>query len=365
MQSISIDVRMSQHTGIGRYIRGLLSALSIYPAHWQYHLIGNKDFRKQFPLEWPYHETEVPIYSLREQMMIPQMARHSGCLHVPHYNAPLLWRKKLVVTIHDLIHLHFKEDLPSPLARLYAQTILPEIVNHADHMIAVSQYTKDDLVKTLGANPAKITVVHHGIDSNFLEMDAPKPNSVPTPSSPYFLYVGLLKKHKNIGNLIDAFLNLRRKLKVPEINLILVGNPDQKQSVVREWLEKIRKEESIQLLSHISDEKLRELYRHAIALVCPSLYEGFGFPLLEAMASRIPIIAAHASSIPEVLGEATALFFDPYSVIELETRMEEVLKNQDLCQRLIKQGGERLSLFDWKIAAQKTEQVYESVLGSN
>ncbi len=365
MQSISIDVRMSQHTGIGRYIRGLLSALTLHPARWQYHLIGNKDFQKKFQSEWPYHETSAPIYSLSEQVAIPFSARHSDCLHVPHYNAPLLWGKKLVVTIHDLIHLHFKEDLQSPLARLYAKTMLPQIAKRADHIIAVSQYTKDDLVKTLGVNPVKITVVHHGIDLSFLKMGSPEPDFSSMASSPYFLCVGLLKKHKNIGVLIDAFLNLKRKLNRSKINLILVGNPDQKQLVVREWLRKISGEQSIQVLSHISDEKLKQLYRNAVALVYPSLYEGFGFPLLEAMASRTPIIAAHTSSIPEVLGEETALFFDPHSVAELEKHMEDVINNQNLREQLIQRGVKRLSVFDWKITAQKTAKVYESVLGSN
>lgn len=365
MQSLSIDIRMSQHTGIGRYIRGLLSALTRHPAGWEYHLLGNKETRQKFPSEWSYHETSVPVYGLREQFLIPQLVRHSSCLHVPHYNASLFWKKKLIVTIHDLIHLHFKEDLPSSLARLYAQTVLPKIAHRADHIIAVSQHTKNDLVKTLSINPAKITVIHHGIELSFLETQTSKPSPANTVSSPYFLYVGLLKKHKNVGVLMDAFLNLKRKLKMSELNLILVGKADQKQLVVRQWLEKIRTESSIQRLGTVSDEQLKQLYRNAVALVYPSLYEGFGFPLLEAMATRIPIIAANASSVPEVVGDEAALFFDPYSVSELAKRMEEIVQNHDLRQRLTEGGTERLSKFDWKIAARKTEEIYESVLGTN
>ncbi len=364
MQSISIDIRMFHHTGIGRYLQGLVPNLISRQSRWHYRLIGNENFRASFPNETPYIPTLIPIYSLREQIIIPRLASHSNCLHVPHYNAPLFWRGKLVVTIHDLIHLHFKEDLPSPLASFYANTMLPKIVKRADRLIAVSQFTKDDLIKTLGVSPEKITVIHHGIHQDFLkhggEIRKPK-NS----NSIYFLCVGLIKKHKNIGTLINAFRALKQKNKAADIKLVLVGDPDRKQSIVQEWLAQIRKEEGIQLLSRLSDNELIKLYRGATALIFPSLYEGFGFPLLEAMASCTPIIAARTSSIPEVVGEKAALYFDPLSTSELTKHMDELIRNESLRKRLVEEGIKRLPSFDWKVAAQKTEQVYESALGSN
>ena len=127
----------------------------------------------------------------------------------------------------------------------------------------------------------------------------------------------------------------------------------------------IEKRADISLRHGITDEELRSNYRNALAFIFPSLYEGFGLPLLEAAASKIPVIAARTSSIPEVLGENAGLYFDPHSASELQSRMEQVLFNQKLRDRLIQEGWKRAALFNWQTAAQKTVSVYESALSSN
>ncbi len=363
-QCVGIDVRMAQHTGIGRYIRGTVSALRNDSSRQRYLLIGNEFSRRYFPPQISFVTTDVPIYSLREQIALPYLARSVDCLHVPHYNAPLLWKKKLVVTIHDLIHLHFTNHLNSPTARLYARFMFSRVTQRADAIIAVSEYTKKDLIETLGIHPKKITVIHHGLDSDFLATSE-KPSDVPQKRSTYFLYVGMLKAHKNVGTLIKAFQGLKKKLGSSSLKLFLIGTPDFKQKIVRKWLEIIAQEPDISLASKVSDSELKNFYRNAIALVFPSLCEGFGFPLLEAMASQTPIIASRVTSTPEVLGETAGLYFDPQSTFDLQNCMEQILENSDLRHHLVQEGLKRLMLFDWNSAAKKTEQIYESVLGSN
>ena len=362
-QYIAIDVRMAEHTGIGRYIRGTVTALKNASSERVYTLMGKNGLKNEFPPEFSYIAANIPIYSIQEQVALPWLARSADCLHSPHYNAPLFWNRKLIVTIHDLIHLHFADALASPLAKIYARFMLPAVVRRADAIIAVSEYTKNDLVKTLKVNPDKITVIHHGIDHSFEISDADGEKY--PPKEPYFLYVGLIKAHKNIGILLEAFLKLRKEKNLPSLKLYLVGTPDLKQAIVREWLEMIHREPSISLMSGVDERKLKELYRNATALILPSLYEGFGFPLLEAMASQTPIIASRIASIPEVLGERAGLYFDPHSASELHACLEKILNRSDLRAQLIEEGLKRLRLFDWKVAAQKTERVYESVLGSN
>jgi glycosyltransferase involved in cell wall biosynthesis len=274
--------------------------------------------------------------------------------------APLFRRKKLVVTIHDLIHLRFPNYLPSATALLYAKTFLPAVCRKADAIIAVSDYTKSDLVQMLGINPKKITVIHHGIDPVFIgREEQPKTEEV------YLLYVGLIKAHKNVGVLLDAFQKVKQSSEMESLKLELVGTVDHKQPMVRQWLERIKNDSSITLHSNISDNELKRLYRDAAALVFPSLYEGFGFPVLEAMASQTPVVASLATSIPEVAGADGALYFDPNSVSELTACLERILTSEELRNKLIRAGQKRLPLFDWDLAAQKTIQVYESVLGNN
>jgi glycosyltransferase involved in cell wall biosynthesis len=365
MPQIAIDVRMVRRSGIGRYISGTVGALpKLKSAQWKYALIGYEGDQSNFSNDCNYVTTKTPIYSVSEQAVLPILAHSSDCLHSPHYNAPLLNRKKLVVTIHDLIHLRFPNHLPSKAALLYAKTMLPAVCRRADAIIAVSYHTKSDLVQMLRIDPKKITVIHHGIDSSFVNHEGAL-TSGERMDSPYFLYVGLLKAHKNLGVLLKAFQNLKRKLEIESLRLELIGMPDTKQSIVRDWLNQIKNDPSVSLRSNISDNELKKLYRNAVALVHPSLYEGFGFPLLEAMASKTPIITSRTASIPEVAGEDGALYFDPKSASELENCMEQVLDSEELRRQLARVGERRLPLFDWSISAQQTVQVYESVLGKN
>ena len=299
---LGIDIRMAHHTGIGRYIRGLLSTPSLTETlhHWHCTLIGNNAAQKSFSKFFSFRHTNAKIYGLAEQIAIPLAARGLDCLHVPHYNAPLAWKRKLVITIHDLIHLRFPEYLPLQ-AKWYAQTMLKLVTRRADEIISVSESTKKDLVETLGVRPEKITVIHHGIDPKFLVPNHINRSKV-EPANPYFLCVGLLKAHKNIGVLLKAFLKIKKRSAVPNLRLYLIGRSDTKQEIVRQWLRTVENDPSTFLLESVSDEELITLYPNAVALVFPSLCEGFGFPILEAMASRIPIIASRIDLKLEIAG---------------------------------------------------------------
>lgn len=357
--TIGFDVRMAEHTGIGRYIRGIVSGLAVASPPFKLALISNKNSKIQLPPHLSNFQTGAPVYSLQEQFAIPKIAGRFDCLHVPHYNAPVLWRKKMVITIHDLIHVHFAKYLTSPFAHLYRLTLLPYVVRRADHIIAVSEYTKNDLVETFRINPAKVTVIYHGVDPAFLNSKSEFRNKTRL-SKPYFLYVGLLKAHKNIGILLEAFRHLKKKMQVQDLQLVLVGMPDLKQPVVRRWLNVIQNANDVSLITRADDHKLRQLYQDALALVQPSLCEGFGFPLIEAMATRLSVIAAQTSSIPEVLGQA-GLYFDPNSVVELEHRMEKIYQDAELRERLASEGKKRVQIFNWQTAALKTIKAYESI----
>ncbi len=352
MKRIGIDVRMAKHSGIGRYIRGFTSHLNFtYPNH-QYFFIGRTEFQKPYYSNKNFVALDAPIYSLSEQALLPLKAKSCDGLHIPHYNIPIFWHKKLIVTIHDLIHLEFAQDL-NPAAQVYSRMMLPLAIQKADAIVCVSHKTKLDLIEKLKAPEHKITVIHHGVDPVFYT-ERKKTGGT------YFLYVGLIKSHKNLGILIKALIQLRKKSKL-DLKLRIVGKPDLKQKIVQEWLNIISNEPSIALTTDVNDEELHRLYANAAALVFPSLYEGFGFPILEAMASQTPIIAAQASSLPEVAGNA-ALYFDPHSESELVSCMEKILGDSTIRDQLVQNGTERVKQFTWKKAVSQLERVYESVI---
>ena len=364
MNQIAFDVRMANHSGIGRYIRGTLSALLAHrPFHNEYVLCGPESFKPLFSGSFRLLPTSARIYGIREQIFFAAVSKMVDCLHIPHYNAPILKVRKLIITIHDLIHYHYPEYLPSPSASIYARILLPAIAKKADAIIAVSEYTKKDLVETFAIHPDKITVIHHGIDPAFSKMD-PEKSKTCNQDAPFFLYVGLLKAHKNIGVLLDAFKQLRQKSNFEHVKLILVGTPDTKQNTVNKWLDMIQNDPDISLKTNIPDTELKSLYAHATALILPSLCEGFGFPLLEGMASGTPLIASRVGPLEEVMGEEGGLLFDPQSPSELERRMEQILSDDLLRRKLSSRGKERSLDFTWELAAKKTEHLYESVIGS-
>lgn len=353
---IGFDIRMVRYTGIGRYIRGLLNGLLAEKDH---DIVLFESREDAVHLNARSIELNASVYGISEQLLFPFQSKFCDCLHVPHYNAPLAWPKKLIVTIHDLIHLHYPNHLSSIAAKLYAYSMLPLITKKADAIIAVSEYTKKDLIETLKVPAHKIHTIHHGIDSDFISSE--RDQSEPTVSTSYFLFVGLLKAHKNIGILLNAFQYLKKKIKDIDFRLQLVGTPDLKQPIVCSWLKIINENPAISLVSNVSEIELKKMYRHALAFVFPSLLEGFGFPLLEAMASGVPVIASKTSSIPEVIGDA-GLYFDPNSEFELITAMEKILTGQSLRQTLIKKGADRVRQFTWSNCVEKTKKVYESVL---
>lgn len=365
MSRIAIDARMAHCSGIGRYIRGTLNALSKTPSKPILTLLGNKSLERDLP-GFDVLEAKSSIYGLSEQFEIPSIAKHCDILHTPHYNAPAFWHKKLVVTIHDLIHLHFSSHLNSPFAKFYARTFLPIITEKADKIIAVSEHTKKDLIETLNVAAEKIEVIYHGIDPSFQHQDLQRNAGVKPENihESYFLYVGLLKPHKNVGILLDAFQKIKKEQLASQLKLRLIGTPDLKHGIVRRWLDAIEANADIIFENNVSDEKLKMYYQNATALILPSFLEGFGFPLIEAMAAGCPLIVANSASLPEIAGEA-ALYFDPNSEIELMNCMNILLKHEDKRQDLIKLGQKRLSLFNWSTAAKKTSKIYESLLGSN
>ncbi len=362
---VGMDTRMIRHTGIGTYIRELLNGMSALklPGARNVGLFGQRP-AQDLGLSESVYPFRARIYSIEEQLEYPFCLGRCSVWHAPHYNVPL-WKGKtrLIVTIHDLIHWIFRKQFFNSLQAFYARKMLARAVQTADHVITVSGQTRSDLVEYFEADPEKISVIYEGVGPQFRDLLPAEVQQIKNRyrlPDRYFLYVGSIKPHKNVLCLIHLFRRLQQEKKV-DAPLVLVGKKDKRYAPAYAELARLKTREGIIHLPQVSHEDLIGLYNGALALVHPSLYEGFGLTLLEAMACGTPVIASRTSSIPEVVGDAAHLV-DPCSQREMAEIIVRIEKFPNLREEYIRKGKRHVQKFRWEETARQTVEVYERVL---
>lgn len=363
---IGIDARMMKHSGIGTYLRGLVSGLSDLKApRDEFRLFGPEGTE---PPIFPVSSFDAKIYSLTEQFQYPARLSQCELWHSPHYNIPLINGKtRLVVTIHDLIHWIFRSSFFTPLQALYAGFMLRHAVDRADRIITVSHKTKEDLMTYFQAPADKISVIYEGVSDRFrTEKDPQKADAIRQkyglPES-FFLYVGLLKPHKNVHGLLHAFRTAKKR-EALGAGLVIVGKKDRRYAPEFKELAELKTGGGVHYIPYAEGDDLAALYHAALALVHPSLYEGFGLTLLEAMACGLPVIASRAASLPEIAGEA-AYWMEPGEEESMIGAMKKVESEPVLRKDLILKGHARVQQFSWKQTAAETMAVYQEVLNGS
>jgi glycosyltransferase involved in cell wall biosynthesis len=234
--------------------------------------------------------------------------------------------------------------------------LFPWVVRRADRFIAVSRYTADDLVRRAGVPASKIEVVYHGLDAGFT---APEKRSGPLPAeSPYVLAVGGVSPRKNTRRLIEAFSRWReRGGNRSSYRLLITGT-----SIDREFTEGgAALPPGVALLGYVDKAELPRLYANATAFLYPGIYEGFGLPIIEAMACGTPVVTSRTGAAPEIAGGA-AVLVDPFDVASIEAGLEQATQPEE-AERLRALGLHRAALFDWKVAAAQTLEVYRQAGG--
>lgn len=367
-RSIYIDCRHLDGSGIGSYINNLVKELyAINPdiplkLLSQSHNIDTLKNTNEFP-SIPYNTS---IYSISEQFKWISKTFPYGLLHVPHYNAPLFYPGKLIVTVHDVCHQAMRQYFPGFLKRTYSGPFLKQILRKADKIITVSNFSKEEIVKYYHINPEKIKVIYNGVDPTFhrvpksISDQVIKKHNLP---SKYFLYLGNVKPHKNILGLIDSYkraLSLQPNLPplviLGKYKNLLTGIPNIKNLMLSESFNK-----KIIFTGYLPGEDIPAIYSRASLFLFPSFYEGFGLPILEAMACGTPVIASNCTSIPEV-AENAAVLVNPYSSEELANAIINVYEDINLQKVLINRGFEQIKKFSWKQSAKEHIKLYKEVL---
>ncbi len=281
---------------------------------------------------------------------------------------------KSVITIHDVAFLFFP-DCFSPMLRQWLTIATRYGISNAKKIIAVSEATRQDLIAYYSISPDKVVTIHHGVHAMYRPRQVQKEPTVEGDSfssieivkkkyhieGAYLLYVGTLQRRKNIPRLLQAFYLLKRKYHIPH-KLVLIGQkcPDLPEHEIATTIERLALQEDVIWTGYVVEQDLPALFNGAELFVFPSLYEGFGMPVLEAMACGVPVACSNTSSLPEVVGES-GVMFDPYNIDSMTTAIYQVLMDEELRRHLRQQGCQRATEFSWTWCAQRTLEVLEEV----
>ncbi len=364
---IGIDARMlGVGYGIGRYVEQLVAHISKMQTAHDYVLFVRRD-DVNIPPGFKKVVAGIPWYSLQEQTRFPAIIKQQklDLMHFPHWNVPVRYRDPFIVTIHDLTMYHFPRPEASTLGpiKFYVKDLAHRIaVKHAVkksvHIITTSEFTKDDIKKTLHCATEKMTTIYQApytIKNTTNQDELLKKYAV---AEPYVLYVGAAYPHKNLEGLLAAWDVFKKTHdQHNRYTLVLAG----KENYFYKKLQEKIHDPSISYIGFVPDDDLDVIYQKADLFVFPSLYEGFGLPPLEAMLRGTPVVSSSASCMPEVL-RGDALFFDPDDPLFIAQTMHQGLTDDDLRSELKTRGKAVASTYSWEKLAGETVGVYERAM---
>lgn len=341
-------------TGIGNYTHNLIKHILLIDKKNQYTLyykyrIKRKDFLP-FLVSSQYYEPFLSRFSFKK----------IDIFHDPAVKYTRIGKSKCVVTIHDIVTA-LEEDYTSAHFKKTQKPKLLKSIKYADHIISVSEFTKNEVMHKFGVPEDKISVVYHGIDHNIFNTKIIKKEIFVKYRLPqkFFLFVGNIEQRKNIRGMINVFEKVN--LIYPDIGLVLIGQNGYQGERIRNEIEQSKIKGKIIMIPYLLNDELPAFYQNAFALLFPSFYEGFGLPVLEAMACDCPVITSNAASMPEVGGEAV-LYGDPFNIDSIIKQILLLIQNPSLRKEVIQKGREQVKKFTWEKAAQETLRVYEKIL---
>ena len=367
MTHIGIDARLTYYRigGISTYIRRTISALEqLYTDH-DYTVFHSRKASDSLVSTFDHEKLWTPCHHRIERLaMSVELFRHQlDLFHSPDFIPPFRAAKHHVITVHDLTFMHYPDYITAESRRYYNDQI-NAAVTQADHILSDSESTKQDMIDMLNVSADKITVHMLGVDEQFKPLlkqeTQPVINALNLPDS-YILCVGTLEPRKNIIGLAQAYRDLL--IDIPDAPpIVIVGRAGWHYEQLMKDLEAVGINDHLIFPDDVSDEQLPAVYNHALTLVTPSFYEGFGLPALEAMACGTVPIVSNLSSLPEITGDV-GLLIDPHDTSTIAAALKKVLTDSAWCKQQSQAGIERAKLFTWEETANIVLATYQSVLG--
>ena len=375
---IAIDIRRMTEFGVGTYTRNIVRALSRLDQDNEYFLIGPPEKVAEIN-SLPPNFQNVPLLeadsTAKGYLECRAILKRIRCdlVHIPH----LFWFPRTlpcpyVMTVHDLLEHMYGARKSSGFKRSLHFQLTRRVLRGAARILAVSNFTKNEIEKVFGIRSDRVEVIHNAIDPRFLHGHATETDRRFLAeryqiTHPFLLYAGRISPHKNLVRIIEAFSALKAELEkeemYPDLKLIIIGDelskhPDLRRTVIRGGVQN-----DVRFLGFVPIDVLRIFYDAAKVFVFPSLYEGFGLPPLEAMAHGTPVLTSNASSLPEVVGHS-AVMVNPENVFEIMRGLHRVLLDQALREKLKQRGYEQVKKFSWDDSARKILKVYQQVTNS-
>jgi len=353
------EANVKERVGVSVYTYNLLRFFKKKANRQTQFRIYLKNIHKNLPEETEYFKYRIVSGNfLWSQIFLPLRLYQEKDIDVffsPAHYLPRFCPASSVVTIHDLSYLYYPQDfLKKDFYQLKNWTRYS--VNKATKIIAVSKTTKKDVIKNYGVNEDKVSVIYNGYEkiSQKSKVKSQKYNSKVKSKKPFILFVGTIQPRKNLKVLIYAFDKFAKTNK--DFKLVIIGKKGWLYEDIFQKVKEMRLGKKIVFTDHVSDQQLVWFYKNAFCLVLPSLYEGFGLPVLEAMSFNCPTIVSYSSSLPEIGGEAS-LYFDPKNSLELVEKLKTLKNNNQLRNELIEKGKKRIKEFSWEKCGEQTLEV--------
>ncbi len=377
---IGIDARFygPLGKGLGRYTQKLIENLERVDDSNRYFIFLKKEgFHSYDPKNKNFRKVlaDYPWYTFREQLKFPKLLKkyRLDLVHFPHFNVPLFYLGKFVVTIHDLILIHFPTVRSSTLSPalywikfLVYKIVIKSAIYRSNRIIAVSEFTKKDILENYRSIPQEKIQVTYEACEDYCMLSPNKDDEILKRYGiikPYIVYVGNVYPHKNAESLAMAFKAINKKNQPDhekeKISLVFVGSEDYFYKRLKNFVEE-NDIPDISFIGFVPDHELDIVFHNALAYARPSLYEGFELPPLEAMAKGVPVLSSRHSCATEILGDS-AYYFDALNIAEIAKAVRRIADDKDLHDDLIKKGYEQVKKYSWRRMARKTLEIYQSI----
>ena len=366
---IAIDARKLHDYGVGTYVRNLLRHLARLDVDSEYLILCGQDdgsLATELGPNFRMLPTGARAESAGDQFIVPRLLKHAGAnvYHTPYAVLPVMTVCPSVVTIHDCVNLTFPQYAPSRVAHVAARLRMWSAAHRSSRILTVSESSKRDILRFFRVPESKVSIIANAIDQRY--GSPPPPDEVQRVRErfqlygEFLLYAGNIRPHKNLDRLIEAFHRLRESPRFEHLRLLIIGDEISKYPTLRRAVHRYKLHKHVRFFGFVPESTLAVLYRLATAFVFPSLYEGFGLPPLEAMASGTPVVTSNVSALPEVVGDA-AILIDPYDAGAIAQGLRQALTDEDLRATLVARGLERAKAFSWETSVRRVREIYGEV----